>query len=140
MKERTLSIIKPDAYGAGKTGAILAQIEENRFRIVALQLVRMDREKAAGFYAVHRDRPFFEDLIRFMTSDAAVAMVLERDQAIGTLREIMGATDPAKSPPGTIRHRFGTSVEKNAIHGSDSPQTAAFEIHYLFPDVEVRPA
>ena len=140
MLERTLSIIKPDAYGAGKVGAILAQIEENGFRIVDLRLLRMDPEKASGFYAVHRERSFFGDLIRFMTSDAAVAMVLEREDAIRSLRKILGETDPAKAPEGTIRQRFGTSLEKNAIHGSDSRESAAFEIRFLFPNIEVKPS
>lgn len=140
MQEKTLCIIKPDAYRAGNVGAILAQIEENKFRIVALKLIRMDKDKASGFYAVHREKPFFGDLIRFMTSDAAVAMILEREGAIVALRKILGATDSAKASEGTIRHRFGTSVEKNAVHGSDSPESAAFEIRYLFPDVQFPPS
>jgi nucleoside-diphosphate kinase len=135
--ERTLSIIKPDAVAAGKVGAILTRVEQAGFRIVALQLRRLTRAEAEGFYAVHRERPFFWTLCDFMCSGPCVPMVLERENAIAHLRELMGATDPAKAAPGTIRKDHATSIERNAIHGSDAPGTARFESSYFFPGIDL---
>lgn len=134
---RTLTIVKPDAVAAGNTGAILAVVEEAGFRLVALRLVRLDRREAEGFYAVHRERPFFGSLCEFMSSGPAVAAVLEREDAVSSLRQLMGATNPAEAAEGTIRARFASSIERNAIHGSDSPENAAVEIAYFFPGVEL---
>lgn len=134
---RTFTIVKPDAVAAGNTGAILAAVEDAGFRLVAMRLVRMDRGEAEGFYAVHRERPFFGSLCEFMSSGPAVAAVLEREDAVSSLRQLMGATNPAEAAEGTIRARFATSIERNAIHGSDSPENAAIEIAYFFPGVEL---
>lgn len=134
---RTLTIVKPDAVAAGNTGAILAAVEAAGFRLAALRLVRMDRLEAEGFYAVHRERPFFGSLCEFMSSGPAVAAVLEREDAVASLRQLMGATNPAEAAEGTIRARFASSIERNAIHGSDSPENAATEIAYFFPGVEL---
>lgn len=134
---RTLTIVKPDAVAAGNTGAILAAVEEAGFRLVAMRLVRLDRREAEGFYAVHRERPFFGSLCEFMSSGPAVAAVLEREDAVSSLRQLMGATNPAEAAEGTIRARFASSIERNAIHGSDSPENAAVEIAYFFPGVEL---
>jgi nucleoside-diphosphate kinase len=133
--ERTFSIIKPDAVKAGQAGEILSRLEKAGFAIVELRLRRLTRPEAEGFYHVHRARPFFDSLCTFMSSGPCIAMVLERDDAIAGLREIMGATDPAKAAPGTIRKDFATSIEANCIHGSDGPDTAQFEIGYFFPDL-----
>ncbi len=137
MAERTFSIIKPDAVKAGNAGAILTRLERAGFRIVALRLRSLTRAQAEGFYHVHEGRPFFASLCAFMSSGPCVTMVLERDEAIAGLREIMGATDPAKAAAGTIRKDFATSIETNAIHGSDAPETARFEIGYFFPGLEL---
>jgi nucleoside-diphosphate kinase len=137
VTERTLSIIKPDAFGKGATGPILARIEREGFRIVAMRLVRMTRAQAEGFYAVHRGKPFFPSLTEFMSSGPCVVLCLEREDAIRKLREAMGTTDPAKAAPGTIRKEHAESIERNAIHGSDAPETAAFEISYFFPGIEL---
>ena len=137
MAERTFSIIKPDAVKAGNAGAILARLEGAGFRIAALRLRRLTRAEAEGFYHVHRTRPFFASLCAFMSSGPCVTMVLERDGAIAALREIMGATDPAEAAAGTIRKDFASSIEANAIHGSDAPKTATFEIGYFFPGIEL---
>ncbi len=137
MSERTLSIIKPDAVAAGHAGAILSRLEKAGFRIVALRMRRLTRSEAEGFYHVHRERPFFDDLCRFMSSGPCLTMVLERENAIAGLRELMGATDPAQAAPATIRKDFATSIEANAIHGSDAPDTAAFEVFYFFPGIEL---
>lgn len=134
---RTLTIVKPDAVAAGNTGAILAAVEAAGFRLAALRLVRLDRREAEGFYAVHRERPFFGSLCEFMSSGPAVAAVLEREDAVASLRQLMGATNPAEAAEGTIRARFASSIERNAIHGSDSPENAAVEIAYFFPGVEL---
>jgi nucleoside-diphosphate kinase len=138
--ERTFSIIKPDAVKAAQAGQILARIEKDGFRIVALRLRRLTRAEAEGFYHVHRQRPFFGSLTGFMSGGPCITMVLERDNAIARLRELMGATDPAKAAAGTIRKDFAASIEANAIHGSDAPETAQFEIGYFFPGIELRPA
>ena len=137
MAERTFSIIKPDAVKAGHAGAILSRLEKAGFRIVALRLRSLSRAEAEGFYHVHMARPFFASLCGFMSSGPCITMVLERDGAIAKLREIMGATDPAKAAAGTIRKDFAASIEANAIHGSDAPETAAFEIGYFFPGIEL---
>ena len=137
MTERTLSIVKPDAVQAGNAGAVLGRLEGAGFRIVALRLRSLTRGEAEGFYPVHRERPFFASLCAFMSSGPCVTMVLEREGAIAGLREIMGATDPAKAAPGTIRKDLAASIERNAIHGSDAPETAVFEISYFFPVVEL---
>ena len=138
MPERTFSIIKPDAVKAGNAGAILSRLEKAGFRIVALRLVALTTAEAQGFYHVHRARPFFASLCAFMSSGPCVTMVLEREGAIAELRELMGATDPAKAAAGTIRKDFALSIEANAIHGSDAPDTAQFEIGYFFPGVELQ--
>ena len=137
MTERTFSIIKPDAVAAGKAGAILSRIEAAGFRVVALRMLSLSRKEAEGFYHVHAARPFFASLCAFMSSGPCITMVLERENAIAHLREIMGATDPAKAAPGTIRKDFAESIERNAIHGSDAPETAAFEVGYFFPGIEL---
>lgn len=135
--ERTLSIIKPDAVAAGHIGDILKILEANRFKMIAARLKRLTRKEAEGFYAVHRQRPFFASLTEFMSSGPALVMVLEGENGITRLREIMGATDPAKAAPGTIRKLCAESIEHNAIHGSDAPETAAFEISYFFPGIDL---
>ncbi len=137
MAERTFSIIKPDAVKAGNAGAILARLEKAGFAVKALRLRTLTRREAEGFYHVHRARPFFGSLCDFMASGPCITMVLEADGAIAKLREIMGATDPAKAAAGTIRKDFAASIEANAIHGSDAPETAAFEIGYFFAGIEL---
>jgi nucleoside-diphosphate kinase len=137
VAERTFSIIKPDAVKAGNAGAILLRLEKAGFRIVALRLRALTQAEAQGFYHVHRARPFFASLCAFMSSGPCITMVLEGDSAIARLRELMGATDPAKAAAGTIRKDFAASIEANAIHGSDAPETAAFEISYFFPGIEL---
>ncbi len=130
--ERTLSIIKPDAVAAHHIGDILVLLEKHGFRIVALRKTRLTAPEAEGFYAVHRERPFFASLVKFMTSGPIVVMALEREDAVKKLREVMGATDPAKATDGTIRKLFAESIERNAIHGSDAPETASAELAYFF--------
>lgn len=137
MSERTFSIIKPDAVKARKAGEILSRIENAGFALLALQLRRLNRAEAEGFYDVHRERPFFPSLCAFMSSGPCIVMVLEREDAIAHLREIMGATDPAKAAPGTIRRDLATSIEANCIHGSDAEATARFEIGYFFPGIDL---
>ena len=135
--ERTLTIIKPDAVAKNAIGGIVDRFERAGFKILAAKLVRLTAEQAAGFYIVHKERPFYGSLCAFMTSGACVPIVLEADNAIARLREIMGATDPAKAAPGTIRKDFASSIEANAVHGSDSPESAAFEIPYFFSAQEI---
>ena len=130
--EHTLAIIKPDALGRGLLGEILGRIHTAGLRIVAIKSLRLTRAEAEGFYAVHRDKPFFAPLTEFMSSGKVVVMVLEAENAIAGWREVMGATDPARAAPGTIRRDFGTSIQNNCTHGSDAPDTAAFEIGYFF--------
>jgi nucleoside-diphosphate kinase len=137
--ERTLAIIKPDAVASGVAGRIIAKIEQGGFKILAAKLVRMSFDDAAGFYAVHRQRPFFKSLCTFMTQGPCIPMVLEADNAIQRWRELMGATDPAKAAAGTIRKEFASSIESNAVHGSDGPETAATEIAYFFNALEIHP-
>jgi nucleoside-diphosphate kinase len=135
--ERTLAIIKPDAVADQLTGPIIKRIEDAGFTIRAMRLVRLSCKDAEGFYAVHRERPFFKSLTEFMSSGPAIVMALEAEAAIGRWRALMGATDPAKAEAGTIRRDFGASIERNATHGSDAPETAAFELGYFFPGIEL---
>lgn len=135
--ERTLAIIKPDAVERRLAGRILQRIEEAGFRIRALRMVQLTKAQAEGFYAVHRQQPFFPSLTTFMSSGPSIVLVLEAPDAIGRWRALMGATDPARAAPGTIRRDFGTSIERNATHGSDGPDTAAFELSYFFPGMEL---
>jgi nucleoside-diphosphate kinase len=138
--ERTLCIVKPDAVEAKKTGAILAKLEERGFSILALRRVHLSRPVAEGFYAVHKARPFFGELVEFMTRSPVVILVLERDNAVVEYRNVMGATDPKKADAGTLRKLFGSNVGENAVHGSDSLENARTEIAYFFPASEVSPA
>lgn len=135
--ERTLAIIKPDAVERNLTGEIVSRIHAAKFQIVAIKSLRLTKKEAEGFYAVHRERPFFKDLTDFMSSGKAVVMVLEAESGISKWREAMGATDPAKAAPGTIRRELGTSIQYNCTHGSDAPETAAFEISYFFAGSEL---
>ena len=135
--ERTFSIIKPDATARNLTGQIIARFEEAGLRIVASKRIHMTREQAEGFYAVHKERPFFNDLVSFMISGPVVVQVLEGDNAIARNREIMGATNPADADAGTIRKDFAESIEANSVHGSDAPETAAEEIKFFFTDAEI---
>jgi nucleoside-diphosphate kinase len=135
--ERTLAIVKPDGVERRVAGRVLARIEEEGFEIVALRLVRMSRREAEGFYAVHRDKPFFNDLTAFMSSGPALVMVLQADNAIARWREVMGATDPAHAEEGTLRKQFATNIERNVVHGSDAPETAATETAYFFPGIDL---
>jgi nucleoside-diphosphate kinase len=130
--ERTFGIIKPDAVSNGSTGGVLAMIQEAGFKLLSLRMTRMSVQEAEGFYAVHKARPFFKDLIGFMTAGPCVLMALEGENAIAKYRELMGPTDASKAPPGTIRHKFGANIEKNAVHGSDGPDTAKFELGWFF--------
>jgi nucleoside-diphosphate kinase len=135
--ERTFGIIKPDAVDKNAVGGIIDMIEKGGLRVVGLRLTRLSPAQAEGFYAVHKARPFFGDLVRFMTSGPAVVMALEGDNAVSRYRELMGPTDSKKAPPGTIRHKYGTDIEKNAVHGSDAAETARFELGYFFTGVEL---
>jgi nucleoside-diphosphate kinase len=135
--ERTFAIIKPDAVGKGQQGEILSRIHKAGFKIVAIKTMRLTKEEAGGFYAVHKERPFFGELTDFMSSGKIVALVLEAEGAIVKWRDAMGATDPKKAAPGTIRHDLGTSIGNNCTHGSDAPETAAFEIGYFFAELEL---
>ena len=135
--ERTLAIIKPDAVAARNAGRIIQRIEDSGFTIRAMKLVNLSSRDAEGFYAVHRERPFFSSLTTFMSSGPAVVLALEAPDAIKKWRTLMGATDPAKADATTLRKDFGTSIENNATHGSDAPDTAAYEIGYFFPGVDL---
>jgi nucleoside-diphosphate kinase len=137
MTERTLAIVKPDAVERRVAGQIIQRIEAEGFQIRAMRLVRLSQADAEGFYAVHRARPFFASLTQFMASGPAIVMVLEADGAIAKWRTLMGATDPAKADAGTLRKEFAQSIERNATHGSDAAETAAFEIGYFFPGVDL---
>jgi nucleoside-diphosphate kinase len=137
MLQRTLAIIKPDAVQRRLAGRILSRIEEQGFQIRAMRRVQLSRQEAEGFYTVHRERPFFGSLTGFMSSGPAIVMVLEADEAIRKWRTLMGATDPAKADAGTLRKEFAESIERNATHGSDAPETAAYEIGYFFSGVEL---
>ena len=137
MIERTLAIIKPDAVGRHVAGAILQRIDAAGFEIRAMRRVHLSRKQAEGFYAVHRDREFFPELTTFMSSGPALVLVLEAPDAVGKWRALMGATDPSKAMPGTIRREFGQSIERNATHGSDAPETAAYEVGYFFAGIDL---
>ncbi len=135
--ERTLSIIKPDGVEKGIIGKIIARFEEKGLKPIAIRLTRLSQAEAEGFYAVHRARPFFGDLVKFMTSGPVVLMVLEGENAVAANRDIMGATDPKKAAEGTLRKDFATDIEKNTVHGSDSPENARVEVSYFFPEVQI---
>jgi nucleoside-diphosphate kinase len=135
--QRTFSIIKPDAVASGHSGEILASLELEGFKFVGLRMTRLSRLQAEGFYAVHRERPFFASLVKFMSEGPIIAMALEREDAIAKLREIMGATNPANAIEGTIRKRFAESIERNCIHGSDGPETAQVELAYFFSTLDL---
>lgn len=135
--QRTLSIVKPDGVGKGVVGEVIRRFEKAGIRIVAMRMLRLTKGEAEGFYAVHRERPFFASLTDFMSSGAIVAMVLEGEDVIARNRAIMGATDPKKAAPGTIRADYAGNVERNIVHGSDAPETAATEIRYFFSDLEI---
>ena len=135
--ETTFAIIKPDAVKAGHTGAILSRIQQAGFRVAGMRLQHLSKREAEGFYAVHRERPFFGELTDFMSSGPAVVLALQAPDAIRKWRDLMGATDPAKADAGTLRKEFGTSIGNNATHGSDAPETAAFELGYFFRGMEL---
>ena len=135
--QRTLSIVKPDGVARGLIGEVIQRLEANNLNIIAMKMIHMTTAQAEGFYAVHRERPFFSSLTAFMSSGAAVVMVLEGENAIDRYRELMGATNYKEAAPGTIRHDFATDIEKNVVHGSDAPETAAFEINYFFNAFEI---
>jgi nucleoside-diphosphate kinase len=137
--ERTLAIVKPDGVAKKVAGEIITRYERNGLRIIALKMVRLSKEAAKGFYIVHRDRPFYESLTTFMSSGNSVVMILEGEEAIKRNRELMGATDPKQAAPGTIRRDFGAGIEQNVVHGSDSKQSADFEIPYFFSALEILP-
>ncbi|MBI2527451.1 MAG: nucleoside-diphosphate kinase [Candidatus Rokubacteria bacterium] len=137
--ERTLTIIKPDAVARGVIGQIVARFEQAGLKVLAAKLVHLSPAQAGGFYIVHKERPFYASLCAFMTSGPCMPMVLEGENAIARLRDLMGATDPAKAAPGTIRRDLAASIEANAVHGSDSPESAAFEIPYFFGALEIHP-
>lgn len=134
--QRTFSIIKPDAVAKNAIGEIIAALEKENLRPVAMKMMHLSQAQAEGFYHVHRDKKWFPDLMKFMTSGPIVAMLLEGEDAIARYRKVMGATDPSKAEEGTIRKRFATDIEKNAVHGSDAPETAAFEAGYFFAGLE----
>lgn len=137
--ERTFSIVKPDAVAKNVIGEIYSRFEKAGLQIVAAKMLHLSREEAEGFYAVHKERPFFKDLVEFMISGPVMVQVLEGENAIAKNREIMGATNPAEAAPGTIRADFASSIDENAVHGSDAPETAAQEIKYFFADNELCP-
>ena len=135
--ERTFSIIKPDAVAAGNTGAILAQLQQSGFKILGMRMTRLSEPQAQAFYAVHSARPFFNGLVKFMTEGPIVVLALEREDAVKQLREVKGATNPANAADGTVRKRFATDIERNAIHGSDAPETAEAELRFFFPTADL---
>jgi nucleoside-diphosphate kinase len=135
--ERTLAIIKPDAVGSRLAGRIIQRIEDAGFQIRAMRMLHLSPREAEGFYAVHRERPFFSSLTKFMSSGPVVVLALEAEDAIRKWRNLMGATDPGKADAGTLRKEFGRSIENNATHGSDAPETAAFELGYFFPGIDL---
>ncbi len=137
MTERTLSIVKPDGVGRGLIGEVVRRFEKNGLKIAAMKMVKMSKQEAQGFYAVHRGKPFYDSLTDFMSSGPAVVLVLEGENAIAKNRELMGATNYKEAAPGTIRADFATDIEKNIVHGSDAPDTAAFEIGYFFSALEI---
>lgn len=135
--QKTFSIIKPDAVATGKAGKILSLLEDNGFRILALRMTKLSQSQAEGFYGVHRERPFFASLVKFMTEGPVILMALEREDAVKKLREVMGATNPANAAEGTVRKLYAESIERNSIHGSDAPETAADELKYFFNSIEL---
>ncbi len=135
--ERTFGIVKPDAVAKGAIGGVVDMIEKGGLRVVSLRHTRLTAAQAEGFYAVHKARPFFNDLVKFMTSGPCVVMALEGENAIARYRELMGATDSKKAAPGTIRAKYGTEIERNAVHGSDGTDTARFELSYFFPGTDL---
>jgi nucleoside-diphosphate kinase len=135
--ERTFSIVKPDAVAAGQTGEILAMIQQAGFKILAMRMTRITEAQAQGFYAVHKERPFFSGLVKFMTEGPVVVMALEREDAIKKLREVMGATNPANAAEGTIRKKFAANIERNCVHGSDAPETSEVELRFFFSTSEL---
>jgi nucleoside-diphosphate kinase len=135
--ERTLSIIKPDGVEKGVIGRVISRLETSGLKPVAMKMKLLSRSEAEGFYAVHRERPFFADLVKFMTSGPVVLMVLEGENAVLKNRDVMGATDPRKAAEGTLRKDFATNIEKNTVHGSDSPENARIEVSYFFPEIEI---
>ena len=135
--ERTLSIVKPDGTGKNLIGEVIKRFQENGLKVIGLKMIWMDKKEAEGFYAVHRGKAFFESLTDFMSSGPSVVMVLEGEKAISKTRDLMGATDPAKAKEGTLRRQFAASIERNIVHGSDAPETAAFEIGYFFNALEI---
>ena len=137
--ERTLSIVKPDGVGRNLVGEIISRFEKVGLRVVAARMMQLSQKEAEGFYAVHRERPFFKDLVKFMTSGPVMVQVLEGEGAIAKNREVMGATDPKKAAPGTIRADLARSIDENVVHGSDAPDTAAREIAYFFREIELCP-
>ncbi|MCH7599355.1 MAG: nucleoside-diphosphate kinase [Myxococcales bacterium] len=137
-QQRTFGIIKPDAVAAGSAGKILAKIDESGLKTIAMKLMRLSEAQAQGFYAVHKERPFFGDLVKFMTEGPVVAIVMEGDDAIARWRDLMGPTNSEEAPAGTIRGDFGTDIERNASHGSDAPETANLEISYFFNAMEIQ--
>ena len=137
MTDRTFAIIKPDAVAARKAGAILALVEKNGCRIAGLKMLKLTKDQAEGFYAVHQERPFFNSLVTFMTEGPVIVMVLEKAGAVAAWRELMGATNPANAAEGTIRKQFAESIERNSVHGSDAPETAAVEIPFFFTPQEL---
>jgi nucleoside-diphosphate kinase len=139
VRQRTLAIIKPDAVAKGVAGKIIGRIEESGFTVLAAKLIHMTDAQARGFYIVHKERPFYASLCAFMTQGPCIPLVLEADDAIPRWRDLMGATNPANAAAGTIRKDFASSIEANAVHGSDAPETAAFEIPYFFATLEIFP-
>jgi nucleoside-diphosphate kinase len=135
--ERTFAIIKPDAVEKGQTGEILTMIQQNGFRVLGMRMLRLTKPEAEAFYAVHKERPFFQGLVTFMTEGPVVVLVLEREDAVAKWRELMGATNPANAAEGTIRKRFAENIERNSVHGSDAPETAAQEIPFFFSAAEL---
>jgi nucleoside-diphosphate kinase len=135
--ERTFSIIKPDAVAAGNAGSILALLQNSGFKIIGMRQTRLSEAQAQAFYAVHKERPFYAGLVKFMTEGPIVVLALERENAVKQLREVMGATNPANAVAGTVRKLFATDIERNAIHGSDAPETAAVELAFFFPSADL---
>ena len=135
--ERTFSIIKPDAVAAGNAGAILALLQKAGFKIIGMRQTRLSEAQAQAFYAVHKERPFYAGLVKFMTEGPIVVLALERENAVKQLREVMGATNPANAAEGTVRKLYATDIERNAIHGSDAPETAAVELAFFFPTADL---
>ncbi len=135
--ERTLSIVKPDGVRKNLIGEVIKRFEENGLKVIGLKMIHMNKREAEGFYAVHRGKPFYESLTQFMSSGPSVVMVLEGENAIQKTRELMGATDPKEAREGTLRRQYATNIERNIVHGSDAPETAAFEINYFFNALEI---